>query len=347
MDNLAHTLVSSIVGTAIKPEIAKRQPVRFFLTQAIITNLPDTDIILAFFDKNTYHFHHRGFTHSIFGMLIIFPLCYIINHFLLAKHTPTDLEEKTMPYGALILIQLVFSHFFLDWLTSYGVMFFYPFSYARMSYPLMFIIDPMLWMIGTFFVGSIIFGIRKNFCFKSLRKFALLGISCIGILWSIELTSKLHTISFYTSKAPILENRPREKLKTISYPTPFAPYVWSILELDTQDPFWYRQTLATPLGKEHMMTAPEGRSSKDNCSQDLTQYKNWGEYNDCEKAVLDGKQGCLCVSLKYSFPHTEFITFGAYFWVDGEPHGHFIVPPKKNELWHKSLKLYKTFIRPE
>lgn len=97
--------------------------------------LPDADVFLELFvdDPMALFTIHRGFTHSLFGVVVMSPLLA----FVLKRVS----REKDYP-RLLALAALGFLwHLFTDLCTSWGTIVFYPFSRARVVWDVLFIID--------------------------------------------------------------------------------------------------------------------------------------------------------------------------------------------------------------
>ena len=145
MDNLTHTIIATAIGTSIladKP--VHKHTIRIALVSAFIAFMPDLDFVLRFKSHTLYALEHRGFTHSILGMVVLIPLgAYIARHFLCkAFDVSWGLAFK---YSFAIWF---FGHIVPDFFTIYGVQILYPFSNMHYDYALTFIIDIMFWIFG-------------------------------------------------------------------------------------------------------------------------------------------------------------------------------------------------------
>ncbi|MFK7827819.1 MAG: metal-dependent hydrolase [Oligoflexales bacterium] len=323
MDNLAHSFTSVIVGSALFPKQSTLNKKRLYICSIIIANLPDIDFVLAIFGKEFYFFQHRGFTHSLLGIILLIPISLILFNKIMepgSKKNPLfkfTLSEKI----AFIVTQLLFTHFFLDYLTTYGTLFLYPFSWQRFSYPLMFIIDPLFWSISG--AGAIAL---FNFDLKTSRNYSLLSWSCLlGILslWLWENHAKNKAEGIYRSH---MNTTGQEELW--SYPGPLAPGHWLIAE--RFDDHKYKQGAVSFFPQENLVKfwhepippLYAHNACQENLSKQATlkfdQFKNWGEHVVCRNHKRHEKQGCHCVSLKYSLIALNTFTYGSYwFSLDG------------------------------
>ncbi len=313
MDNLAHSLFAAGVGMAFSPETARKQRGRLLLASIATANLPDIDILLAAFGREFYMYQHRGFTHSVTGLLLMLPLAtYIVRKILDLELSPWSLP-KTFAFA---LLQICVSHLWLDYLTAYGTMLLYPLM-ERFSYPLMFIIDPFFWLCTglTFALGY--FRQSPNAWVMRLRIFA--GWTTILLLWGSEYHYKKAAESIYSNQFPSRE--------LSSYPGPLAPMVWTLLsenpkgnELEFHQGIVNfskegDQTLRSgpvPANYYHDRICPKQIGNPE-ALQHFEKYRQWGEKVACREQTLGQRQGCLCYSLKYSLIFLGYEGFGAYF----------------------------------
>ncbi len=136
MDNLAHSLCGLALGEC-GPRKAYGARASWLMVAA--ANLPDTDALIRVAGYDTYVFHHRGFTHGIAGILAGAAA-------LAVAWRARDPEARWRPWFLLALAGLV-SHVLMDWTTSWGTMFLYPFSRERFALDWVAIVDPWVWGI--------------------------------------------------------------------------------------------------------------------------------------------------------------------------------------------------------
>ncbi len=141
MDTVTHGLAGWLVARAIPSDTGKKEA-----TAAVVLGsvLPDADNIASLLGSEFYLRLHRGVSHSFAGVavtsLIVALLLYRFGKW-------KDLKKL---YLLVLLGQL--SHIGLDLLNSYGTQIFQPFSNARVSFDLLFIVDLA-------FTGIIVLGI--------------------------------------------------------------------------------------------------------------------------------------------------------------------------------------------
>ncbi len=141
MDTLTHGLAGWLIARAIPSD-----PPRKEATAAVVIGsvLPDADNVASLLGSELYLRIHRGISHSLVGMAV----ASILVALLLYRYGKwKDLKKLTL----LVFLGML-SHVALDLLNSYGTQIFQPFSDARLSFDLLFIIDLA-------FTGIIVLGI--------------------------------------------------------------------------------------------------------------------------------------------------------------------------------------------
>ena len=310
MDNLAHALTGIVTASAIAPAQATDRRVRFFIAAALITNIPDIDIVLALFgDWSFYHFHHRGFTHSLLGQLVFIPLAIWLWRTILGARGMTGRPSwcESLP---VVLALLWFAHYFLDYLTSYGTLFLYPFSFERFSWPLMFIIDPALWILGV--IGVFVLSLPFTRRVAVRRTVAVVSLLSVFALWGWQLQYKS------ASAVMALAARSGAELHVVnSYPQMLAPINWLVLLRG--DDGVYHQALTrfdglSPHSGADMSFVPAPPDTDlpqvryDQFCPEATfsaaalekfaGFRRFAEYTACYQEA--GRDDCRCVGLKYN-----------------------------------------------
>lgn len=336
MDNLAHGLAGVLLGAGLFPREAVRSKRRLFVASILVVNLPDIDILLRLWSNEAYFFHHRGFTHSFIGLLLMIPLAFWLARLTLGR-------ESTLSPCYLwwfVLAQLLVGHFFLDFLTSYGTMFLYPFTMRRFSFPLMFIIDPLFWMVT---------GASAWLCYRQstptrIRRIAAGSGFAVACLWAFELHHR-HLAQ---------EKIPSELASTTQYiyPAPLAPWAWSLVLATGETRSPYVQGFVSLWGQGYTRFSPTKSayqaqlcpqlSDSSLARQAFERYKQWGEPVVCRsgESSTDLIPGCMCSSLKYAFPGEPPGFFGSY-WIQAD--GHTAFAPRTTP--RSVIRLYQQLLR--
>jgi len=145
MDNLTHSFIGL---AASKAGLEKLSPGTTTLC-LLAASAPDSDIVTLIFGRWAYLQHHRGFTHSIVGTILLalaLPLVFYLIDALIARARN---NARSIRLRGLLFASIVVSatHPLLDWTNNYGVRFLLPWNSRWFYGDLVFIIDPLLWMI--------------------------------------------------------------------------------------------------------------------------------------------------------------------------------------------------------
>jgi membrane-bound metal-dependent hydrolase YbcI (DUF457 family) len=138
MDALVHSAVGACIGWALPRRISVGAA-PLVLVGAL---LPDIEYFTDPFVDPRSPLAHRGFTHSLVGILVLAPLAALVV-FLFYK------KKRFARLVALIAIGML-SHVFLDIPTPVGVMLFYPFSRNHVHLDFLGYLDWTLFMLALF-----------------------------------------------------------------------------------------------------------------------------------------------------------------------------------------------------
>ena len=126
------------------------------LTLTLAAESPDLDVVGRFAGRAFGFAHHRGFTHSILGGILVAAL---VVGFVYGLHRLRGREPKpgTPPprWGLLLVYAYLacLSHILLDFTNNYGVRPFWPFSGRWYSWDIVFIVEPVLLV---FLIGGLV-----------------------------------------------------------------------------------------------------------------------------------------------------------------------------------------------
>lgn len=179
MDNLTH----SLVGLALSKAGLERLSPATSAVCVIAANAPDADIVTLAFGRWTYLHYHRGITHSIVGTLLLallIPVLFVIADKAIAgfRERPPSLKLKGLMFASLIASA---THPFMDWTNNYGIRPLLPWSAKWFYADLVFIIDPLIWLV----VGGAVFlltsGSKKQLAFWILLAAVLSYLILFGV----------------------------------------------------------------------------------------------------------------------------------------------------------------------
>jgi inner membrane protein len=149
MDNVTHTLFGLVLA---KTGIERSAP-KATLALLIGANLPDLDLLSWFGGQISYLKYHRGFSHSLLGLICE---AFVLAAILILVYRARFKVALATNFQMLFLVSLAgtSSHVLLDYTNSYGVRPFLPFDGRWFAADLVFIVDP--WMIGILTVGLLL-----------------------------------------------------------------------------------------------------------------------------------------------------------------------------------------------
>jgi len=223
VDNLTHSLTGALAAKLIEttfPALAEEpgeQRQKFWLLVGS-ANIPDIDVVLGFLGDPIFASqHHRGLTHSLL-FAPIFALLPAMIFFKLGKLK----NFKTLWVYGLIGILL---HIFFDLITPFGTQLFAPFSTARFSLDMMFIIDP-------FFTGVLGLTLLFGKIFRQRRRPFLFGGIFFVVLYL--LIEALNHHRAYQRIEAALQRDNIAATKISAFPQPLGIFRWMGLA-QTQD----------------------------------------------------------------------------------------------------------------
>jgi inner membrane protein len=206
LDNVSHTLA----GWALSRATGPRRPPGTTLALVLASNLPDIDIVLQARSDAAYLLFHRGFTHSLVGLLIL-PL-------MLAAGLWWAYGGRTR-FGWLTLVSAcgVALHLAYDVLTSWGTMLLYPFSTARYALDWLFIVDFVTWALP---IGVLI---------ASSRRPELARTAVVAWMLALLVYCASAALVHRSAIAAVVEAERatgREVAEAFAFPRPGAPLRW-------------------------------------------------------------------------------------------------------------------------
>ena len=215
MDNLTHSLTGALAAKLIEttfPALAEEpsaQRKKFWLLVGS-ANIPDIDVVLGLLgDPILAIQHHRGLTHS----LLFAPIFALLPAMIFFKLGKLKNLKILWIYG----LTGILVHIFFDLITPFGTQLFAPFSTARFSLDLMFIIDP-------FFTGilglTLLFS--KNFKLQR-RSFLFGGIFFVGLYLLLEVVN--HHRAYQRIEAA-LQRDGIAATKISALPQPLSIFSW-------------------------------------------------------------------------------------------------------------------------
>ena len=219
MDSLTHTVLGACLGEVIA---GKKIGKKAMLWGAIANNIPDIDVITGvWMNQADSLLAHRGFTHSIFFLILAAPA---FAWWFRKKYASSGMHYKDwlLIWGSGILI-----HIFIDALTAYGTGWFEPFSHYRVSFNVLFVADPFYTIALLISALALLILKRTNPDRLKWAKFAII-ISTMYIAYAVFNKFQVDKIS----RRNFAENSIAAS-NYFSTPTPLNNFLWYIVAKTT------------------------------------------------------------------------------------------------------------------
>lgn len=148
MEPVTHFLTGACLGRAG----FNRKTALATATLTLAAEAPDIDVLGGLRDPVFGFAHHRGFTHSLLGLVLVAAavvgLMYVI---WLLRGRKTNDPKLPPRWGLLFLYSYLagLTHILLDFTNNYGVRPFWPFSEKWYSWDIVFIVEPLLLLFLT------------------------------------------------------------------------------------------------------------------------------------------------------------------------------------------------------
>lgn len=154
MDNLTHTLAGLLIGEGISRLAARHRASRppreqrglLLALSVVASNLPDADLAytLAEGSKLAYLSQHRGYTHTLLGLLAAAAIMLAAAELWLRRRGPPPAPPERTAIAAAVGVSLL-AHVALDATNNYGVHPFWPLHNRWLYGDAVFIVEPLLW----------------------------------------------------------------------------------------------------------------------------------------------------------------------------------------------------------
>jgi inner membrane protein len=191
LEPITHLLFGANLGRAG----LNRKTAYATLTLTLAAEAPDLDVIGRFRGVAFGFQHHRGFTHSFVGGILVAAFVVAVVYALhRLRRRPRAVDLPPPRWGWLLVYAYLacLSHILLDFTNNYGVRPFWPFSGRWYSWDIVFIVEPVLWvlLVGglvapllTSLINEEIGARQKGFRGKFAARVALAGVV---LTWGIR-----------------------------------------------------------------------------------------------------------------------------------------------------------------
>ena len=300
MEPLTHFLTGACLGRAG----LNRRSALATLTVTLAAEAPDLDVLGDTRGEVFGFAHHRGFTHSFLGIALVSAVVvgfvYLIWRLRGAKSKDPERPPRWgMLFGFAYLAGL--SHILLDFTNSYGVRPFWPLSERWYSWDIVFIVEPILWilLLGGLLVPAIFHLVNQEIGPRRKVPYGRVGavLALLGVvaLWGVRDFEHRRAVA-------ALEARTYEgatPLRVSAYPAWGNPFRWNgvvetkdffvVLDVDSLTPE------ADPAERAQIHYKPEETAVTLAAKKSYLGrvYLDWAQYPITETETLDPGQGYI------------------------------------------------------
>jgi inner membrane protein len=228
LEPVTHFLTGACMGRAG----LNRKTALATLTLTLAAEAPDLDVLSRFHGRTFAFAHHRGFTHSFIGIVlmaaVVVAFVYLIHRLRGRKVNNPNLPPR---WGLLFLYACLagLSHILLDFTNNYGVRPFWPFSEKWYSWDIVFIFEPIIFavLVLGLIVPSFFSLVDKEIGARHQgprgRIAATVALVAVVLLWTLR--DYEHRRAVHALEARTYENA--EPLRVSAYPTWINPFHWA------------------------------------------------------------------------------------------------------------------------
>ncbi len=258
MDTVTHIIYGAVCGLVVSKATPNISPWKMATVGAIGGLFPDLDFVMNFISSEFYLRNHRAATHSLFlapvyAMMLALLWCNIWKNSLI-NGNPFNNSKKVgtlklikslfikdnysinfyFIWFSFVSLSAIYTHVFMDYITSFGTMFMWPFSYYRYEFASIFIIDLLLSAIGLI---TLILAV----CVKQKNKIALFGYICAFLYIGLAYNQKFNAENYFKAE---LEKTGILLKEVTALPAPGSIFNWSIIALDVSGEFIYKKNVS-------------------------------------------------------------------------------------------------------
>lgn len=213
MDNLTHTLAGGLLG-----QMGLKRQSRLAMAGCLLgANAPDIDVFAPLFFNVQGIAFHRGPTHAVLGWPLlaaaIVGLLWLYDRW---RPNPEAVPFRSLPLF-LVTLAAVLSHPALDFLNTYGVNIFAPFSPKWVAGDAIFIIDWVFWLVMGGGIALTVWRERRGGAPSGVPAQAAFGLLLAYIAFNLGLTQRVES----AATRALLNNR-IHPTEVIASPPPFA-----------------------------------------------------------------------------------------------------------------------------
>ncbi len=296
-------------------------------TLVLAAEAPDLDIFTEFGGRVFGFEHHRGISHTLVGapLVSVFVVGVLyVGHRLWRKYRPKP-NAVTPRWGVLWLLGCLaaLSHILLDFTNSYGVRPFEPFSYRWYSWDIVYIIEPVLWLIllGGLILPSLFGLVDREVGARSKRPRGRLGATIalvlVVVFWGVRDYEHRRAVAAMDA----LTYRGQDAVRISAFPYMLNPFRWygvvetsdsyHLMDVDSLTP------QVDPDGMVRVLRKPEETPTTLAAKKSYfgRVYLDWAQYPMTEVEEVQLPQPAYLVriyDLRYTYPGRKGTTLGGW-----------------------------------
>jgi inner membrane protein len=230
LDPLAHLLTGACMGRSG----FNRKSALTTLTMVLAAEAADVDVVWALKSSTAGLQHHRGITHSFIGVpfvaAAVLALVYIGHRVSHRRGQPARGAQLPVRWGYLYLFAVfaALSHLPLDYSTAYGIRLFEPFTYRWFSWDIVYILDPLIWLV---LIGGLALPALFGLINQEIGAYnrgprgrggAIVGLLCLLLIWGMRDNQHRRALNVMNS---FLYHQ-AVPLRVAAYPYMISPFRW-------------------------------------------------------------------------------------------------------------------------
>ncbi len=332
MDPPTHLLV----GACLSRAGCNRKSALTTLTMVLAAEAADLDILWGLKSGTADLQHHRGITHSFVGVPLVaagvLAFVYVVHR--IRRRKPSSARQSgrlPVRWGYLYLFAVIaaLSHLPLDYSTSYGIRLFEPFNYRWYSWDIVYILDPVIWvvLIAGLALPALFGLINQEIGARSKgpqgRAGAITALVCLLLLWGYRDYQHRRAVNAMDS----FLYRGAMPQRVAAYPYMVNPFRWHGV-VETAD--FFETVPVNSLGpviedsRAHIFYKPEATDvlSVAKSTYFGRVYLDWAVFPYVQQQKLEGETRGYFVDfqdLRYTYPESSGRTaLGGYVVLDPE-----------------------------
>jgi inner membrane protein len=312
LEPITHFLTGACMGRAG----LNRKTALATATLTLAAEAPDVDILGNFKDPVFGFAHHRGFTHSFLGLVLVSALV-VGFMYLIWRIRGGKIKDPNRPprWGLLFLFAYLagLTHLLLDFTNNYGIRPFWPFSERWYSWDIVFIVEPviLILLVGGLVLPALFLLINDEIGARRKgphgRLAAMLALAGVIGLWGVR--DYEHRRAINALDARLYLNA--DPIRVSAYPYWWNPFQWHGV-VETQNAF--ASTLVDsaipdvdPDGGMQIHYKPEETAVTLAAKKSYLgrAFLDWAKYPIIETEKLDGPQERYVVrfeDLRFAYP---------------------------------------------